>query len=188
MDFVEQLKSSIDIVKVVGEYVRLQARWRHRPLHRAVPVPSGKDAVLQRQPDAPVLQMLRLRRGRRRAQVRDGDRRADVSRSPEAAGRAQRHPHAEAHRVLRRRIEAARRAASTCTPSPRSLFQANLRGPQGAEARAYLAKRGVCAGTDRNLRAGLFRALRPSSVRGVWRRNDSPPEQMEASGLVRRAQ
>ena len=39
MDFVEQLKSSIDIVKVIGEYVRLKrsgARGRYRlcPFHQ----------------------------------------------------------------------------------------------------------------------------------------------------------
>ena len=47
MDFVEQLKSSVDIVGVVGEYVRLRKSGA-QPLHGAVPVPQRKDALLLR--------------------------------------------------------------------------------------------------------------------------------------------
>ena len=65
MNFAEQLKSQVDIVKVIGEYVRLKRIGRERALCRAVPVPSGEDAVVLGEPDAAVLQMLRLRRGRR---------------------------------------------------------------------------------------------------------------------------
>lgn len=43
-------------------------------LHGAVPVPHGEDAVVFGSSGAPVLQVLRMRRGRRRAEVRDGGR------------------------------------------------------------------------------------------------------------------
>ena len=46
MDFVEQVKSSVDIVKVIGEYVAPQKGWRQSALHRTVPFSPRKDAVL----------------------------------------------------------------------------------------------------------------------------------------------
>ena len=61
----------------------------------------------------------------------------------EAAGRAQRHPHAQAPRIFRCRIAAARRAPRDAQHRRADSSGRRCKAPQGAEARAYLAERGV---------------------------------------------
>ena len=71
------------------------AQVRAAALHGAVPVPRRADAVVRDRPGREALPLLRLRRGRRRLQVRDGDRGARLrrrrwSRSPSAPGSSSR--------------------------------------------------------------------------------------------------
>ena len=68
--FAEKVKQQADIVRVIGEYVRLKKTGQN---FTAVPVSSGKDAVVQRAPGEADVSLLWLRRGRRRFQIRDGD-------------------------------------------------------------------------------------------------------------------
>ena len=142
MDFVEQLKSSIDIVKVVGDYVRLKrvgASGRYiglcpfhqektpsfdvnqaRQFYKCFGCGVGGDAlkfVMEIDgltfPEA--LKLLAERNG---------------------IPMPKRTEYADAESKLRGALLDMHAIAA-------SLFQANLKGPQGADARAYLAKRGV---------------------------------------------
>ena len=65
------------------------------------------------------------------------------------------------------------------------LFQENLRGPQGAEARAYLAKRGVSQEVIDTFELGYAEPSGQVLTRKLSERNFSA-EQLEASGLVRK--
>ena len=65
------------------------------------------------------------------------------------------------------------------------LFQDNLRGPQGAEARAYLAKRGVSQEVIDTFELGYADPSGQALTRKLSERNFSA-EQLEASGLVRK--
>ena len=69
--FADRVKQQADIVRVVGEYVRLKKSGQN--FTRAVSVSSGKDAVVCRASSEADLSLLRVRRGRRRFQIRDGD-------------------------------------------------------------------------------------------------------------------
>src|SRR5437016_1635313 len=144
MDFVEQLKSSIDIVKVIGEYVRLRrigasGRWvglcpfhqektpsfsvnQTRQFYKCFGCGVSGDAlkfVMEFDgltfPEA--LKLLAERNG---------------------IPMPKRTEYADAESKLRAALLEIHGVAAR-------LFQASLRGPQGAEARAYLVRRGVSA-------------------------------------------
>jgi len=66
-----------------------------------------------------------------------------------------------------------------------NLFQASLRAPQGAEARAYLAKRGVSAEMIETFALGYAEPSGQSLVRRLAQERFSPVD-LDASGLVRK--
>ena len=66
-----------------------------------------------------------------------------------------------------------------------SLFQAKLRGPQGAEARAYLERRGVSAEMIETFGLGYSDPGGQALVRRLAQERFTP-EQLDASALVRR--
>ena len=74
--FVEEVRRAADIVRVISEHVALQEDGD--VLEGPLPVPPGEDAVLQRALRAGGLPLLRLRRGRRRLQVRDAARAGEL--------------------------------------------------------------------------------------------------------------
>ena len=186
MDFAEQLKSSIDIVKVIGEYVRLRrvgATGRYTglcPFHQEKTPSFGVHQVRQFYKcfgcDAKgdlinfVMQIegLTFWEALKLLAERNGIPLPKRSEGSDAETK-QRAALMEMHSI----------AAQT--------FQANLRGPQGTEARAYLERRGVPA--DMIDAFGLGYAD-PSGQTLVRRLSESgfAPESLEISGLVRRRQ
>jgi DNA primase len=184
MDFVEQLKSSIDIVEVVGQYVRLRkAGTRYVglcPFHTEKTPSFGVHGVHQfykcfgcgaggdvikfvMEIDGltfyEALKVLADRHGipmPRRAEYSD----------PETKLRA----------AIYRMHEIAR-----------DLFRSALKSPQGAETRAYLAKRGVAPSLIDEFELGC---AEPSGhlLARAFEAEGFTAEQMEASGLVLKRQ
>jgi len=184
MDFVEQLKSSIDIVKVVGEYVRLRrvgstGRYlglcpfhqektasfnvhQTRQFYKCFGCGAGGDAlkfVMEVDgltfPEA--LKLLAERNGipmPKRNEYSDSD-----------------------SRLRGALIEMHARAAE--------LYQTTLQGPQGGEARAYLARRGVSPEVIDAFQLGYSDPAGQALTHRLAAERFSP-EQLEASGLVRR--
>jgi DNA primase len=184
MDFVEQLKSSIDIVKVVGEYVRLRrvgstGRYlglcpfhqektpsfnvnQARQFYKCFGCGAGGDAlkfVMEVDgltfPEA--LKLLAERNGipmPKRNEYSDTD-----------------------SRLRGALIEMHARAAE--------LYQAALRGPQGGEARAYLARRGVSPELIETFQLGFSDPAGQALTHRLTEERFSS-DQLEASGLVRR--
>ena len=74
MDFAEQVKSSVDIVKTIEQYVRLKKAGGSPRYTGLCPFHTRKDAVVLGPFQPSVLQVLRLRRQWRRVQVRYGNR------------------------------------------------------------------------------------------------------------------
>jgi DNA primase len=184
MDFAEQLKSSIDIVKVAGEYVRLKrvgATGRYVglcPFHQEK-TPSfsvnqtrqfyhcfgcgvGGDAIkfveeIEGLSFWETVKMLAERYG---------------------VPMPKRSDYSDAESKLRGALMEMHTIAAR-------LFQENLRGPQGAEARAYLDQRGVSQEAIDAFELGLAEPSGQVLTRKLSERNFSA-EQMEASGLVRK--
>jgi DNA primase len=184
MEFVEQLKSSIDIVKVIGEYVRLKrvgATGRYvglcpfhqektgsfnvnqaRQFYKCFGCGVGGDVLKFVQeidgltfPEA--LKMLAERHGipmPKRSEYADSDSKLRAALF-------------EIHSVA---VE---------------IFQANLRGPAGAEARSYLVKRGICAESIETFQLGYSEASGQALVRELSQRQFTQ-EQLDASGIVRK--
>jgi DNA primase len=184
MDFAEQLKSSIDIVKVVGEYVRLRrvgTSGRYTglcPFHQEKTPSFGVHQVRQFykcfgcDAKGDVLNFVMQIEG--------------LTFWEALKLLAERHGIPLPSRSEYSDAETKRRAALMEMHSiAAQAFQANLRGPEGAEARAYLERRGV--GTDMIEAFGLGYAD-PSGQTLVRRLSDGgfQTEALEASGLVRR--
>ena len=186
MEFVEQLKSSIDIVKVVGEYVRLKrvgATGRYvglcpfhqektgsfnvnqaRQIYKCFGCGVGGDALKF------VMEIdgLTFPEALKQLAERNGIPMPKRSEFSDAESR-QRGALMEMH------------AAAA------QIFQANLRGPQGAEARAYLERRGVSQEMIEAFGLGYSGAAGQELARRFTEQG-IPQDQMEASGLVRRRQ
>ena len=184
MDFVEQLKSSVDIVKTIGEYVRLKrvgSTPRYMglcPFHNEK-TPSfsvhmshqffkcfgcgvGGDVIkfvmeLERISFVEALKLLAERNGLTMPKREYSD------------------PESKLRGAL---IEMHETAAAA--------FQKNLAGPQGAEARNYLGGRGVSPEQITEFGLGLSDASGQQLIRMLDPR--FAPEQLEVSGLVMKRQ
>jgi DNA primase len=186
MDFVEQLKSSVDIVKVVGEYVRLRkagAGPRYTglcPFHtektpsfsvhqthqfyKCFGCGAGGDVIkfvmeIERLSFFEALKLLADRNGipmPKRAEYSDEDTRQRAS--------------------LFQMHEMAARA-----------FRSNLNGAGGATAREYLARRAVTPAVSEEFGLGYADRSGHDLARRL-EREGLTPEQMEASGLVLKRQ
>jgi DNA primase len=182
--FVEHLKSSIDIVNVIGEYVRLKrigATGRYvglcpfhqektpsfsvnqsRQFYKCFGCGVGGDAlkfVMEIDgltfPEA--LKLLAERNG---------------------IPMPKRTEYADAESRLRSALLEIHEIAA-------QLFQSNLRGPQGAEARAYVSKRGITDDLASQFELGYSDPSGQSLVRRLAQEKFTV-EQLDASGLVRR--
>ena len=184
MDFVEQLKSSIDIVKVVGEYVRLRrvgSTGRYLglcPFHQEK-TPSfnvnqgqqffkcfgcgvGGDALkfvmdIEGMTFPEALRYLAERNG---------------------IPMPKRTEYADADSKLRGALHDIHAIATR-------LYQSALLSPQGAEARAYLNKRGLTQELIQTFELGYSDPAGQALVRRLSQESFTP-EQLELSGLVRR--
>jgi len=184
MEFVDQLKSSIDIVKVAGEYVRLKrlgATGRYvglcpfhqektpsfnvnqtRQFYKCFGCGVGGDAIkfveeIEGLSFWETVKMLAERYGipmPKRSDYSDADSKL-------------RGALLEMHTIAAR------------------LFQDSLRGPQGAEARAYLSKRGVSQAVIDTFELGYAEPSGQALTRKLSERSFSA-ELLEASGLVRK--
>ena len=184
MDFVEQLKSSIDIVEVVGQYVRLRKAGTRFvglcPFHtektpsfgvhsvhqfyKCFGCGAGGDAIkfvmeIEGLTFYEALKVLAERHGipmPKRAEYSD--------------------PQTKLRAALYRMHEMAR-----------DLFRSALKSPQGAEARAYLGKRGVAPSLINEFELGY---AEPSGhlLARAFEAEGFTAEQMEASGLVLKRQ
>lgn len=184
MDFVEQLKSSIDIVKVVGEYVRLRrigATGRYlglcpfhqektpsfnvnqtRQFYKCFGCGVGGDVLkFVMEVDGltfpETLKLLSERNG------------IPMPQRPE---------YSDADSRLRGALHDMHAIAA-------KLYREALNGPQGGEVRGYLDQRGVSADLIETFDLGFSDPQGQALTRKLMEERFSP-EQMEASGLVRR--
>jgi DNA primase len=186
VEFVDQLKSSIDIVKVVGEYVRLKrvgATGRYVGLCPFHQEKTGSFNVNQQR------QMYKCFGCGVGGDVLKFVMEIDGLTFPEALKQlAERNGIPMPKRSEVSDVESRMRGTLLEMHTiAAQVFQENLRGPQGAEARAYLERRGVAPTLIELFGLGFSSAAwqdlaRRFSDQGV------PHDQMEASGLVRRRQ
>jgi DNA primase len=184
MDFVEQLKSSIDIVKVIGEYVRLERKGATGRYSGLCPFHQEKTPSFSvHQPrqfykcfgcgaSGDVLKFV---------MEHDGLTFPETLRFlAERYGipMPQRQEYSDAESRLRGALFEMHELAA-------DIFRDNLRGPQGTEARAYLDRRGIAQELIDTFGLGLADPSGQALVRRFTDRRFSH-EQMEASGLVRK--
>jgi len=184
MDFVEQLKSSIDIVKVVGEYVRLKrigATGRYVGLCPFHQEKTGSFSVNQARQfykcfgcgvGGDVLKFVQEIEGFTFPEA--------LKTLAERNGIAmpKRSEYADADSKLRGALFEIYAVAA-------QAFRENLRGPAGAEARGYILKRGIGAESIEAFELGYAEASGQALVRLMGERSFTR-EQVEASGVVRK--
>ena len=184
MDFVEQLKSSIDIVKVIGEYVRLKrvgATGRYVGLCPFHQEKTGSFSVNQSR------QFYKCFGCGVGGDVLKFVQEIDGLTFPEAlkmlAERAgipmpKRSEFADTDSKLRAALFEIYSIAS-------QMFRDNLRGPHGTEARSYLAKRGISAESIETFELGYSEGSGQALVRALGEKQFTR-EQIDASKIVLR--
>ncbi len=142
MEFGEQLKSSIDIVKVVGEYVRLKRMGATGRYLGLCPFHQEKTPSFNVNQTRQFYKCFGCGVG---GDVLNFVMEIDGLTFPEALKQlAERHGIPMPKRTEFSDAESRLRGALLDMHAiAAQVFQANLRGPQGAEARAYLERRGV---------------------------------------------
>lgn len=184
MDFVEQLKSSVDIVKVIGEYVRLRrtgATGRYLglcPFHQEKTPSFNVNQARQFYKcfgcgvAGDVLKFVMEIEGLTFPET------LKLIAERNGVPMPKRNEYNDPESKLKSALFDMHAAAA-------AAFQANLKSPQGGEARAYLAKRGISAELIDAFGLGYSD---PSGQALVRTFSGYSPEQLEASGLVRRRQ
>jgi DNA primase len=184
MDFVEQLKSSIDIVKVIGEYVRLRrvgSTGRYTglcPFHQEKTASFNVNQARQFYKcfgcgvGGDVLKFVMEIEGLTFPET------LKLLAERNGIQMPKRTEYADAESKLRGVLFDIHVIAS-------NLFQASLRAPQGAEARAYLDRRGVSQELIDTFELGFSEPSGQALVRRLAQERFTP-EQLEASGVVRK--
>ncbi len=183
MEFVDQLKSSIDIVKVVGEYVRLQPRGAGRfiglcPFHQEKTPSFNVNQTRQFYKcfgcgvGGDVLKFVMEHDGMTFWE--------SVTFLAERNGipLPKRSDHSDAESKLRAALLEMHAIAA-------QLYRSSLHGPQGAEARAYLERRGVTPDLIDAFDLGFSEPSGQTLTRRLTEGSFSA-QQIEASGLLRR--
>jgi DNA primase len=182
VDFAEQLKSSLDIVKVIGEYVRLERRGAAGRYVGLCPFHQEKTPSFSVNQTHQFYKCFGCGAG---GDVLKFVMEHDGLSFPEAlrflAERygipmPQRTAHSDAETRLRAALQQMHEIAA-------EVFRENLRGPLGAEARAYLERRGISPALAETFGLGY---AEPSGQGLVRRLARFSAEQLEASGLVRK--
>ena len=186
VDFVEQLKSAIDIVKVIGEYVRLRrsgAAGRYVglcPFHQEKTPSFNVNQTRQFYKcfgcgvSGDVLKFVMEMDGLTFPET------LKLLAERNGIPMPKRTEYADAESKLRGALMEMHAIAT-------QVFQANLRSDQGAAARAYLGRRGVSAESIETFQLGYSDSSGQTLVRRLSEEHFTP-DQMEASGLVRRRQ
>jgi DNA primase len=186
MEFRDQLKTTIDIVKVVGEYVRLKRLGSTGRYVGLCPFHQEKTPSFNVHQTH---QFYKCFGCDAKGDIINFVMEIDGLTFPEALKLlAERNGIPIPKRTEFATAESKRRGVLLdMHTTAAQVFQANLKGPQGADARAYLARRGVSAEMTEVFGLGY---ADPSGQTLVRRFSDSgvSPEQMESSGLVRRRQ
>ncbi|PYT13062.1 MAG: hypothetical protein DMG59_21625 [Acidobacteria bacterium] len=184
MDFVEQLKSSIDIVKVIGDYVRLRrigasGRWVGLcPFHQEKTASFSVNQTGQFYKcfgcgvAGDVLKFVMEIEGLTFPET------LKLLAERNGIQMPKRTEYADAESKLRAALLEIHAVAA-------SLFQASLRGPQGGEARAYLARRAVSPEAIETFELGFAEPSGQTLVRRLAGERFTP-DQLESSGLVRK--
>ncbi|MGH9557901.1 MAG: DNA primase [Bryobacteraceae bacterium] len=182
MDFVEQIKSQVDIVKTIGEYVRLKRSGASGRYGGLCPFHQEKTPSFSVNQTRQFYKCFGCGVG---GDVLKFVMEIEGVTFPEALKLlADRNGIAMPRRAEYGDAESKMRAAVfEMHAIAASLFQSNLRGPQGAEARAYLAKRGVIAEMIDLFGLGFAEFSGQALAR---RLGDFTREQIDASGLLRR--
>lgn len=182
MDFAQHVKSSVDIVRVVGEYVRLKRVGNSAAYVGLCPFHTEKTPSFRVHGDHQFYKCFGCGEG---GDVFKFVMRMEGLSFPEALRRL-----AEQHGIpLPKRSEYAdeetklRSAVYRMHEIAADLFQRNLASPAGAEARAYLERRGV--GEDLAREFGLGYAERGGqSLVHALEREGLPREALAQSGLL----
>jgi DNA primase len=185
MDFVDQLKSQINIVTVIGEYVRLKKASRDRysglcPFHSektpSFSVSEGKQFYhcFGCHVSGDALKFVMEIEGISFYEA--------LKSLSERYGipMPKRSEYGDADSKLRGALMAMHELAQ-------EQFRANLHGPAGEAARAYLAKRGVSAATIEQFGLGYSLPSGRALLR-LFEERQFPAAQMEESGLVAKSQ
>ena len=184
MDFVDQLKSSIDIVKVIGEYVRLKRSGTGGRYVGLCPFHQEKTPSFSVNQTRQFFKCFGCGKG---GDALNFVMEIDGLTFPEALklladrngiAMPKRSEFSDAESKLRAALHEIHVIAG-------SLYQANLRGPHGADARAYLVRRGVSQEMVDTFALGFAEPGGQSLVRRLAQEKFAPAE-IEASGLVRR--
>ncbi len=177
--FAERVKQQADIVRVIGEYVRLKKSGAE--FHRPLPIPSGKNSFLRRSSREADLPLLRLRRRRRRFQIRDGD--GEIAHFPKRSAPSPKNAaspfpsRASARPKSAAKISSAPRS-SKCTARPPPSSRAHLTTAPKAKSPPPISK--IAASTRSN------EAFRPGLRAIVRRRASALPETKISRKTARR--
>src|SRR5580698_3946970 len=184
MDFVEQLKSSIDIVKVIGEYVRLKRVGATGRYVGLCPFHQEKTGSFNVNQSRQFYECFGCGVG---GDVLKFVMEIDGLTFPEALKML-----AESHGLpMPKRSEFAdadsklRGALCEISSIAAEIFRANLHGPGGAEARNYLIKRGIGPELIETFELGFSEASGQALVRELNQRQFTR-EQIDASKIVMR--
>ena len=184
----ERVRDAVDFAEIVGARTELK-RAGVRAAAGPVPVPRRAHAVVRDRPGREALLLLRLRRGRRRLQVRHGDRGAGLRRGAGVAGRALPRAAGARDRGPARRGASASGASgcSRCWSARRPTTCACCGSRRRRRPRASTWRRAGCE-------EGALRAYRVGWAPDAWdrvvngsRRAGYSEEELLAAGLAQRA-
>ena len=182
VDFKEQVKSSLDIVKVIGEYVPLKRSGTGGRYIGLCPFHQEKTPSFSVNQTRQFYKCFGCNAG---GDVFNFVMELDGLTFPEALKvLAERTGIPMPQRTEYADAESKQRAALLDMHAiAAELFQTNLRSPHGAEARAYLDRRGIGKEMTETFGVGYSESSGQSLTR---RLTNFTPEQLDASGLVRR--